>query len=122
MDFETDHEARSTAISYAGRDFDKPRLVTIEVLYEYSGEWSLADFQRLVAEAIQSIPPQYRDVAKVELKDCGYDSGSKFSISYVGPESQETVNERIRRCEEYVNDCRRREQATFIRLKAKFGS
>ncbi|WP_425991413.1 hypothetical protein [Afipia sp. DC4300-2b1] len=120
MAFENDPEGYRLACMYAGTDFDKARVVTIEVLYEYNFQYSLAEFQKLITDALASIPTEYRDSAKVELDDEGYDSGSKFSISYVGLESPEVVADRVARCVRYVAVSRDDERKAYERLKAKF--
>lgn len=120
MAFENDPEGLKIAQSYAGRDFDKPKEVTIEALREYSGNWGLDEFQKLIAEAIEKIPADKRADASVDLDNDGGES-TKLIISYRGLESAETVADRIRRCEVYVAERRHGERQTYERLKAKFG-
>lgn len=51
MAFEKDPEGYRIACVYAGRDFDKARIVTIEPLYEYGGEWTVDEFQQMISNA-----------------------------------------------------------------------
>jgi hypothetical protein len=121
MAFENDPEGYRLARGYAGHDFDKPRMVQHELLTSYTDEWTLDEFQKLIADLGQQIPPQYRDTAKVFMYDPGYDGPQSLRIEYTGPETPDMVADRVRRCEEYVANKRAEERATFERLKAKFG-
>jgi len=117
MAFENDPEGRRVAEGYAGGHFDKARIVTREVFASYADEWTPEVFLKEITDAIAAIPAEFMASAKVELE--GYESG-KLLITYTGPESSETVAERIRRCEEYVAERRANEKREFERLKAKF--
>lgn len=121
MAFENDPEGYRMAQGYAGRDFDKPKLVRHELLCAYSEEWTFDEFQKVIADLSDRIPPEYRDTARVYMYDPGYDGSASLRIDYSGPESAEVVADRIRRCDEYVAGSRASERATFERLKAKFG-
>lgn len=121
MAFENDSEGYRMAQGYAGRDFDKVRTVTHNVLHEYDMEYSLDDFSKLMADLLESIPAQYRSTAKAFLYDPGYDGSTSFQVTYVGSESDETVADRVRRCVEYVEERRAEERQNYERLKAKFG-
>ena len=121
MAFENDPEGRRIALSYAGPDFDKPKIVTINTLCEYgSSDWPVTDFLEMVQEAIAAIPEDRRGAAWAELEG-GYDESTKLTIRYSGPESDETVADRVLRCEKYVAERRASEKLTYERLKAKFG-
>lgn len=117
MVFENDPEGYRIACAYAGHDFDKARTITIEPLYEYSGKWTIDEFQQTISNAVATIPADCLPSAKVELE--GYDS-SKLCISYVCPESDEVVADRVRRCEIYVQERRASERSTYESLKKKF--
>ncbi len=121
MAFENDPEGYRIACGYAGGDFDKPATVLHELMYEYSGEWTFDEFQKLIAELSETIPPEYRDTARVYLYDPGYDGSTSLKADYSAPENPATVADRVKRCEEYVAERRAAERATYARLKAKFG-
>ena len=121
MAFENDPEGHKIARFYAGPDFDKPRIVQHELLCSYGDEWTFDDFQNLIADLSDRIPPEYRDTARAYMYDPGYDGSTSLRIDYTGPESAETVAERIKRCEEYVAERRESERQTYARLKEKFG-
>lgn len=121
MAFENDPEGYSMAQGYAGHDFDKPKQISIDTLYEYGAEsWTLTDFTALIEEAIEKIPVDKCAEAVVELEG-GYEESTYLRISYQGMESPETVAARVNRCEEYVAGRRSGERAIYERLKAKFG-
>ncbi|MCS3690975.1 hypothetical protein [Bradyrhizobium elkanii] len=121
MAFENDPEGYRIAAGYAGGGFDEPHTVRHDVLYEYDGDWTIEEFQTLIAEAVSAIPETYRASARVEMHDPGYDAPKSLRVYYIGPESPETVADRIKRCEKYVAERRTGERATYERLKAKFG-
>lgn len=119
MAFENDPEGRQIAMGYAGRDFDQPKIVSIETLCEYgSNEWSPTQFLEMIQKAIAAIPADKLDSSLVELKG-GYEESTKLRIRYSGSESAETVADRVRRCELYVAEWRASEKAAYERLKAK---
>jgi hypothetical protein len=121
MAFENDPEGRRLAAMYAGSDFDQTRTVEHMPLCKYSGEWSLDEFQTMLANAIATIPAKLRATAKVEMYEPGYDGSTSLRLTYRGPESAEDVADRVRRCEQYVAASRSYERRTYERLKAKFG-
>jgi hypothetical protein len=121
MAFENDPDGRSIAERYAGVDFDKPKTVWHETFCEYgTTEWSVSEFREQIASAIDIIPKKYLASARVDL-DGGYDESTKLVISYEAPESDETVADRVRRCEQYVAESREKDRQTYERLKRKFG-
>ncbi len=121
MPFENDPEGFKIACSYAGRNFATANIVRHELLREYDGVWEPDEFLSMITKAIESIPPEYRSSAKVEMYDPGDDCSTSLQVYYEGPESAETVADRVRRCEEYVKQRREEERLTYDRLKAKFG-
>lgn len=122
MAFENDPEGRALACRYAGHDFDQARIVTHEIFREYApGEWSVANFLAYINDAAASIPEEHRAAAKVEMYDPGYDGPTSLRMTYEGPESPETVAERVRQCEKYAAQSRADERKAYERLKEKFG-
>ena len=121
MAFENDPEGYEIACGYAGRDFDKSKVVTIEAFSSYGDTWDLNGFKQAIDDAIDSIPPECRERARVELESGGGDYSGNLKISYCGPESAATVADRVRRCKQYVAERRRSELATYEALKKKFG-
>lgn len=120
MAFENDPEGYEIACRYAGRDFDKPQIVEHTVLCEYDGEWSIDDFLTLINDAAAAIPDECRASANVEMHVPGYDGSTSLRITYTGPESAETVADRVARCLEYVANFKAGEMANYERLKRKF--
>jgi len=113
-----DAETLALMRAYAGAEFAEPRVVEVEVFYEYSSNsWDADVFLKEINEAIAKIPPEFRDSAKVELE--GEDYG-KLRIYYVAPESVETVNKRIAECYAYAKQGQDDERRQFERLKKKY--
>src|ERR1041385_6128707 len=123
MAFENDPDGYRMAQMYAGKNFDKRRIKPIETFSEYSGaEWRLDEFREILDAAIDAIPPECRDSARVELEEVGhYESSVKLVVRYIGPEPQSEVDDRISRCEQYVRQSRSEERKQYERLKQKFG-
>lgn len=120
MAFEDDPEGYKIACRYAGRSFDKPQIVEHEVFLEYEGKWSIDDFLALISDASEAIPEDCRASANVEMHVPGYDGSTSLRITYTGPESADTVADRVRRCVKYVANHRAGERADYERLKKKF--
>lgn len=120
MSFENDPDGYRMAQGYAGHDFDKPRVVAHQPLYAFRFNYSLSEFQKIVADAVASIPEEYRASSSVDLESHDHDVGSEFSITYFAPESAKAVAGRIKRCEEYVANKRLAERSEYDRLSIKF--
>lgn len=96
----------------------KRQTRTETALGEYcDGEWTLEEFETLIADAVAKIPVQFRPSAKVTLSgDC-----AGLNIEFERPETDEEFSKRV----EYdANEKQRQaayERATYERLKAKFG-
>lgn len=120
---ELDDETWKLACRYCGgRDPRIPRKISVEVLDEYNESWTPAEFQALIAGAIELIPAEYREAAKVTLSGCdpeGY--GGSLRISYQRNQNAQEVADEVHRALDYALDRQARERAEYKRLKEKFG-
>jgi hypothetical protein len=114
-----DDEIREICQYYAGKDFDQPREVDVEVLNESQNQWTLDEFVALVGQAAARIPDELLESARVELD--AMDDDSKLIISYKTMESAEEVQDRIDRSVQYAKDRLASEREAYERLKRKFG-
>ena len=119
-EMELDEETLAFIFAYCGRDPRQRKEVTREAFCEYgSEEWSLAEFQEIIAAAIESIPPERREAARVELEG-GYDESTCLKISYADWQSDEEVAKDVASALRYANEKLARERIEFERLKRKF--
>ena len=121
MAFENDPEAHAIAVRYAGRDFDKPRIIT-HTVFDMSGDetWSLEEFNAALCEVIPKIPSDRIKSAVVTLQSGDEFSPGRLFISYEGQEDPNVVSARIESCRLQIERERAKDLATYQRLKKKF--
>lgn len=117
MSQEYDDETLRLLASYGGRDPRVPHEVQIDALYEFDGEWSLAEFRDLVDRTIESIPPGNRDSARVELSsgECG-----RLKITYTRMQNADEVAQCVIDHLQYAKRRQDVERAEYERLRGKF--
>jgi hypothetical protein len=86
----------------------------------YDADRSLADFVKFVADALSSVPVEYRDTAQFEVES-GYDEPSYVHAYYTRPETDEEMAKRLAQHAAYAADRERQERVMLASLKAKYG-
>lgn len=92
----------------------------------YDGDWPpevAVDFLRWFQDKVQSIPPEYRDNAKVEIDATGGYEGSYYATIEITYERSETDAEYAARLEgarRATDDRQRQERALYEQLRAKY--
>lgn len=119
-ELEVTAEMHAAMARYCGGDPRVPREVSVEAMDEREGDWTLAEFQQLIADAVAKIPEEARAAARVELER-GYEESTHLKITYRRMNTPEEVSGRIKRALEYVVSNMNSERATYERLKEKFG-
>jgi hypothetical protein len=118
---QVDSETKGIMIGYAGRLLWDRRRTTVETLDLGCGEWSPDDFQEMIGDAIERIPPDLRQGATVDLAG-DYDDRTALCISYRRPETEEEFAIRIASALMYARAQQASEIVTYERLKRKFES
>lgn len=97
---------------------DERKMVRKEVILEYgSAEWTLAEFMGL----LNTVPPEYRDAARVEFETPWGDSCSSLTVYYERPETDDELSKRLQRARTYEETHEAFERSLYESLKAKFG-
>lgn len=99
------------------------RLVTQEVFdFAYSSQsMPLGEFVKMVNDAYENVPAEFRDKATFVYEHCsGEWESSQCKAEYVRPETDAEVAVRIAWNERYERERLASEAAQYRRLKAKF--
>ena len=86
-----------------------------------TGEWPLAEFEKMIAELIASVPAEHRATAKVELKG-GCEEVTELVIKYERPETDEEWGCNVAHALMHARKQQADERAQFERLSRKFAS
>lgn len=102
------------------------RTVVVLESEQYEGEWMPSDLTAAVAwlsGKLESIPPEHRGSATVEIDSTTrYDSSyASISIQYARPETEEEVAARETELARHQDAARDRELQTLRALRAKYG-
>ena len=97
---------------------DRP-FVTVVVLNEWPDRWKVNAFLEIINGAVAKIPPEWRDVAVVDL-DGGLDESTSLSISYTRPKTDAEVAAAAETRARAVQAEQDRQREEYLRLKAKF--